>query len=125
MSLYPYKLNNGAIAQAKAFEQSDFNELPLRLYCEGKGCDGFRYGVAFTDVEPEDLHFYIDGLWCVVDLETLPFVFGSEISWVDDERGKGFLVENPRHKYYRGKFFKRKGWQDRQPKVGEEPTSTL
>jgi iron-sulfur cluster assembly accessory protein len=85
----------------------------LRLYLDGKGCDGFYYGVAFDPISEEDQVFNSLGVQIVVDPQTLPFVVGSSIDWVDDERGKGFLVENPNHRKFRGKFFKRENWQDR------------
>lgn len=86
---------------------------PLRLYLEGKGCDGFYYGVTFDAATAEDLHFAQHGVDVVVDPATMQFVEGAEIEWVDDERGKGFLVNNPSQKAYRGKFFKRASWQDK------------
>ncbi len=94
----------------------------LRLYLSGKGCDGFEYGVSFDDPAEDDLICQPsdqekqnvddkDRLCFIVDPETAEFVNGSEISWVDDERGKGFLVENPKHKRFRGKFFKDDQWR--------------
>ena len=86
----------------------------LRLYLEGKGCDGFTYGVAFDAPTASDLIFsQTGGIQVAVDTQTLPFVQGSTIQWVDDERGKGFLVENPHHRKFRGKFFKRKDWEQK------------
>jgi iron-sulfur cluster assembly accessory protein len=85
---------------------------PLRIYLEGKGCDGFFYGVAFSDLLPNDLTYRQGMLTLVIDRETFPFVAASQVDWADDERGRGFLVDNPNHKRFRGKFFKRKAWQD-------------
>ncbi len=104
-------------AHRKALElQNDFpryRNLPLRLYVEGKGCDGFTYGVSFDDSAPDDLHFVQDGLSCIIDPQSLEFCKGSQIEWVDDERGTGFLVENPNQRKFRGKFYKRKAWLER------------
>jgi iron-sulfur cluster assembly accessory protein len=87
----------------------------LRVYIEGKGCDGFYYGVAFDDERRvDDTEFEVGGLTVVIDKDSLSFMEGSEVIWVDDERGKGFLVENPRQRAYRGKFYKRKEWQAKQ-----------
>ena len=113
--------------------QSENGSKSLRLYLEGKGCDGFYYGVTFDEPSIEDVRFsqfnqvsndfLID---IVVDPETLQFVEGSEIEWVDDDRGRGFLVNNPNQKSYRGKFFKREAWKAKLtgqlPKT--EPTKT-
>jgi iron-sulfur cluster assembly accessory protein len=85
----------------------------IRLYIDGKGCDGFYYGVTFDMPSSEDLRFEIKSLPVIVDVETLKYIRGSEISWVNDERGTGFLVSNPNHKKFKGKFFKRDRWQER------------
>ena len=99
-------------AQRLAADNPSWGGLPLRLYLEGKGCDGFYYGVAFDNHAEGDLTFPHEGVTLVVDPDTYTYVKGSKIVWVDDERGQGFLVENPRHTKFRGKFFKRKAWQD-------------
>ncbi|MFK7823882.1 MAG: HesB/IscA family protein [Oligoflexales bacterium] len=95
----------------------DWQEKSLRLYLEGKGCDGFYYGVCFDEAKPEDLRlaqsFGGESIDLLVDSDTLKFTDGSQIIWVDDERGKGFLVENPNHRKFRGKFFKRSNWEQR------------
>ena len=102
------------LAIVKSLElQKDFpryHNLPLRLYIEGKGCDGFTYGVSFDSAESTDHIFNLGQLTCIIDAETLMFCRGSTIDWVDDERGCGFLVENPHQKKFRGKFYKRKVW---------------
>ncbi|MGE0173887.1 MAG: HesB/IscA family protein [Oligoflexales bacterium] len=94
-------------------ENAAYGSLPLRLYIEGKGCDGFYYGVTFDSAQENDTHFTQDAVELVVDQDTLQFCEGSKIDWVDDERGKGFLVENPMHRQFRGKFYKRKVWQEK------------
>ena len=88
----------------------------LRIYLEGKGCDGFFYGVTFDHKAPEDIEFgklRESELALISDPATLEFIKGSIVDWVDDERGAGFLVENPKHSNYRGKFFKREIWKQK------------
>ena len=106
------RLTDRAISEAHTLEASnpEWAGLALRVYLEGKGCDGFFYGVTFDKPASEDLHFQQDSIDIVVDPDTIEYVDGSTIDWVDDERGKGFLVENPQHKVFRGKFFKRSSW---------------
>lgn len=88
-----------------------YRNLPLRLYIDGKGCDGFYYGVTFDPQSPDDLVFPQEGgLVCIIDPPAFEFCKGSTIEWIDDERGTGFLVENPQQWKFRGKFFKRKAW---------------
>ena len=111
----PVTLTPAALAEAERLATTEpaYHGRPLRIYLEGKGCDGFYYGVAFDETLPRDQVFTQGQLTLVIDADTLPFVEGSTIEWVDDERGRGFLVENPQHKRFRGKFFKKKAWQDR------------
>ncbi|NRA45521.1 MAG: iron-sulfur cluster assembly accessory protein [Oligoflexales bacterium] len=95
----------------------EWENLSLRLYIEGKGCDGFYYGVSFDDPKPGDIKMTQtlgnESVDLLVDTETLKYTSGSKVVWVDDERGKGFLVENPNHRRFRGKFFKRSNWEQR------------
>lgn len=115
-------LTGPALLQAIHLKEttSEFSGKDLRLYLEGKGCDGFYYGVTFDDATPEDLRFpqTLEGqveasVVVIVDPDTMQFVDGSVIEWVDDERGRGFLVENPGQKQFRGKFFKRSSWREK------------
>ena len=104
-----------AVTAAIRFQEEtpQFRGLPLRLYFAGKGCDGFEYGVTFDQAEKDDARFDWGAVQIVVDEKTLPFVEGSIIDWVDDDRGRGFLVNNPGHRKFRGKFYKRSNWQER------------
>lgn len=106
-------LTEVAAKQAKQLQQDhqNFNGLPLRLYLDGKGCDGFSYGVTFDPQDKRDLKFEQHGVDLVVDPDTLQFTDGSIIDWVDDDRGQGFLVENPNQNSFRGKFFKQDAWK--------------
>lgn len=114
-----------AVRQGERLAHQPENQgKPLRLYLEGKGCDGFFYGISFSEPLDEDLSFPQGSLDLVVDRETMRYVCGSSIEWVDDERGQGFLVHNPHHKKFRGKFFKRKGWLERLTRQDETTPSS-
>lgn len=108
-------LSAGAVAAAQQFRVNnpEWQTMPLRVYLSGKGCDGFDYGVCFDQRDPGDHFFTQDSIEFVCDPETFKFIAGATIDFVDDERGRGFVVENPRHKQFRGKFYKRKGWEER------------
>lgn len=105
-------LSTKALEKAKELSRTHRGR-GLRLYLEGKGCDGFYYGIVFDQPSPSDLHFPQGGIDLIVDPDTIEFVAGATIDWVDDDRGRGFLVHNPRHKEFRGKFYRRSGWQKR------------
>ncbi len=128
---YHVVMDEKSIEQARVFlaNNPQWTDHSLRLYIAGKGCDGFNYGVSFDTSKEDDARLpqvAADG-WSVdllVDPDTLKFVQGSQITWVDDERGKGFLVENPNHRKFRGKFYKRKDWEQRIPGYSQPKTES-
>ena len=108
-------LSESAVAAARQYriDRPEWGATPLRVYLAGKGCDGFEYGVCFDQRDPGDHFFSQESIDLVCDTETFKFIAGATIDFVDDDRGRGFIVENPRHKQFRGKFYKRKGWEER------------
>jgi iron-sulfur cluster insertion protein len=118
-SLIPITIDQSALEQTQTLAAlEEHKDSPcLRVYLEGKGCDGFTYGVAFDKKTEKDYVFpqshggYSIELIC--DPDSYMFVKGSTITFVNDMRGAGYVVENPRHKRFRGKFYKKKVWQDR------------
>lgn len=111
----PVVFSDEAVAAALDLQQktTEYQGPQVRIYIDGKGCDGFYYGVTFDKKDPTDISFSQNGLELVVDPETLKYLNGSIVNWVDDERATGFLVSNPSHKKFKGKFFKRENWQQR------------
>jgi iron-sulfur cluster insertion protein len=68
----------------------------LRVYIAGRSCSGFQYGMALDNQPREtDASFDCEGLKILVDEESIQYMSGATIDYIDDERGKGFLVENP------------------------------
>jgi iron-sulfur cluster insertion protein len=102
-----------AAAERMAREDSALSGQALRVYIEGKGCDGFYYGVSFDKPAADDVAWTCGSLQVVIDPESLKFMHGSTVNWVDDERGRGFLVENPNHRKFRGKFYRKGDWHER------------
>ncbi|MEZ4740967.1 MAG: iron-sulfur cluster assembly accessory protein [Bdellovibrionota bacterium] len=115
MEKHDIRFSDEAIMHAKRLQKEnvDWSHLPLRIYMDGKGCSGFLYGISFDESTDEDILIEQDEFKIVIDPKTIKFVKGSVVNWVDDERGTGFLVDNPNHKNFRGKFFRREGWQER------------
>jgi iron-sulfur cluster assembly accessory protein len=106
-----------AKATAKAseiFKKSGFSHQrpQLRVYIEGKGCDGFYYGVAFDDVSERDFICRTPDLDIIIDPDSLIFLYGSKVTWSQVDNSEGFLVENPHHERFRGKFFKKSAWKN-------------
>ena len=115
----PIKITEEALSKALEIQNKTpcWFGMDLRLYLDGKGCDGFFYGVTFDKKTSEDLIFEnsYNGqkLNIIVDQKTLEFTEGSLISWSSHNGTEGFLVENPRHRKFRGKFYKRGYWRKR------------
>lgn len=114
-------LTEAAITSSRnlAATNPEFSGKSLRLYLAGKGCDGFDYGVTFDSWQEGDVTIEItDDVKLLCDPRTFEFVEGSSIDWVDDERGRGFLVSNPNHKKFRGKFYKKEAWRKKLEAMG-------
>ncbi len=68
----------------------------LRIYISGQGCSGFQYGMGLENKPGEtDTVIESEGLKVIIDEGSIQYMDGARINYIDDERGKGFLVENP------------------------------
>jgi iron-sulfur cluster assembly accessory protein len=96
-----------AIAQARIYQATHPETAGqlLRVWIADKNCDGFQYGVAFDTPIEGDQVLDVGGLEVLIDPGTALHIGGSDVDYVDDERGRGFLVQNPRASDFRGKFF--------------------
>ena len=68
----------------------------LRVLISGQGCSGFQYGMGLENKPGEtDSIYEREGLKVIVDETSMQSMSGATVQYIDDERGKGFLVENP------------------------------
>jgi iron-sulfur cluster assembly protein len=69
----------------------------LRIWVAGLGCSGFRYGMGLEEKSPEegDQVFESNGVRLVIDTQSLGYMDGSTVTWVDDAENSGFSVDNP------------------------------
>ena len=67
----------------------------LRVGVRGGGCSGFQYALAFDEQRDGDMVFEDKGIRLLVDNQSLPYVEGSTIDFVDGLQGAGFKVDNP------------------------------
>jgi iron-sulfur cluster assembly protein len=68
----------------------------LRVFVRGGGCSGLQYGMTFdSNPRPIDRVFEENGLRVIVDPQSLAYMAGSSIDYVDDPEGAGFHIENP------------------------------
>ena len=80
---------------AKLIEEEGNPDLKLRVFVQGGGCSGFQYALALDEKRDDDHVFEDAGLQILVDEQSLPYVHGSQIDYVDALTGAGFQVNNP------------------------------
>jgi len=69
----------------------------LRVYVAGQSCCGYQYGLALDDARlPDDAVVERAGIEVAVDPDSLPYVEGATIDFVDALMGGGFTVRNPK-----------------------------
>jgi iron-sulfur cluster assembly protein len=78
-----------------ASQNADVQTAGLRVGVRGGGCSGFQYNLAFDEVREDDAVFEDSGLKLLCDRQSLPYVAGSTIDYVDSLQGAGFQVNNP------------------------------
>ena len=72
------------------------SDLALRLFVTSGGCSGFSYGMTLDDeVNADDDVSEFDGVKILVDSDSLPYVNGAEVHYVESMMGAGFVVNNP------------------------------
>lgn len=76
-------------------QNADVAVAGLRVGVKGGGCSGFQYQLAFDEQRGDDNIFEDRGLRILVDPDSLPYVEGSVIDFVEALTGAGFKVENP------------------------------
>ena len=75
--------------------QAGESESGLRVAVRGGGCSGFQYALAFDQQREGDQVFRHQDITVLIDEQSLPFVDGSEVDFVDGLQGAGFAVNNP------------------------------
>ena len=76
-------------------QEADTSSAGLRVGVRGGGCSGFQYQLAFDERRDGDVVFEDHGLQLLVEPQSLPYVDGSVIDYVDSLQGAGFQVNNP------------------------------
>jgi len=70
-------------------------EAGLRVAIRGGGCSGFQYALAFDEQRDGDQVYEFSQIRLLIHSESLPFVDGSEVDYVEGLQGAGFAVNNP------------------------------
>lgn len=68
----------------------------FRIEVVPSGCSGLSYNFFFDDtISSDDEVIEYDGLKVLVDKESVPFLKGSRIDYIDSLQGAGLKVDNP------------------------------
>lgn len=67
----------------------------FRVYVQGGGCSGFSYGFMFDERRDGDNIIDVKGVVCLVDPQSLMFLKGSTVDFLEGLTGAGFSVQNP------------------------------
>jgi iron-sulfur cluster assembly protein len=69
----------------------------LRVWVAGLGCSGYRYGMGIDEKEPEegDQIFESNGIRILVDPQSLTYMDGALVNWVEEPENSGFAIDNP------------------------------
>lgn len=88
--------------KAKELLKKQFPDKPnmnLRIGVLPGGCSGMTYDFAFDDeIQADDLAIEKDGFKVLIDQESLQFLNGAKIDYVESLHGSGFKVQNPNAK---------------------------
>jgi iron-sulfur cluster assembly accessory protein len=94
------KLTDVAVSMVKDAiknEQGLKATAALRVFVEGGGCSGYKYGLDFDENElgDDDLLFEQDGIKIFVDQYSAAYLRGTVIDYVNGLNGSGFKFLNP------------------------------
>ena len=91
-------------AVRRVLEDADDVAGGLRISVETGGCSGYRYKLEL-EAEPLDGDAVVDfsGVKVFVDSDSWPLLDGTEMDFVNDEDGAGFMFTNPNAKCGCGK----------------------
>lgn len=70
-------------------------EMGLRLFVEKGGCAGMNYAMKIDAPKDRDEIAERDGVRVFVDPDSLAFLAGSEVDYVDALNDAGFKIHNP------------------------------
>jgi len=90
-------LTDAAVEKVKdLMSKQEKKDSALRVFVQGGGCAGFRYGMAFDDATDEtDQVLEFSGLKVIVDEMSQPYLDGANVDYVEGLDGSGFSITNP------------------------------
>ncbi len=93
----PVRLTDAAITKVTEFaaQHDEAAGKYLRIFIQGGSKAAYEYGFTFDERHGGDEVLSQGGVELLVDQFSLMYMQGSEVDFVDDVRGSGFVVDNP------------------------------
>ena len=93
----PIVFTEACVAKVKELLADEENQnMMLRVFVQGVGCQGFQYGFQFEEKpEADDTLLEHDGVTFLVDSLSFQYLVGAEIDFKDDLEGSQFVIRNP------------------------------
>ncbi|MBN2318211.1 MAG: iron-sulfur cluster assembly accessory protein [Acidobacteria bacterium] len=85
-----------AIDKVKSILEGQEDNNGLRIKVVSAGCSGFQYRMTLEKESVEDDEVLeMDGLKLFIDKQSLLYLNGTKIDYIEGENGSGFKFENP------------------------------
>ena len=90
-------LSDNAVKKIKDLIAEENNpKINLRVYVEGGGCSGMKYGFTFDEtINEDDTKIQKDDCTILVDSMSLQYLQKSEIDYTESLQGSQFQIHNP------------------------------
>lgn len=102
MSSVQVEMRPAAVEQVRRLIVGQKSEMAVRVYAQpgGGGCCGggggaVQFGMAFAKPRSDDEVVKVDGFNLIVDPNSIPFVNGAVIDYVETLDESGFKITNP------------------------------
>ena len=85
-----------AQAVQEAVAAKNLQGYALRLFISGGGCSGYQYGLALdNNIREEDTVIETDGIKLLIDQESIKYLEGATVDYIEELTGSGFKIINP------------------------------
>ena len=93
----PLVFTDACVAKVKELLAAEEDpNMPLRVFVQGGGCQGFQYGFQFEEkAAGDDEIIERDGVTFLVDSLSMQYLVGAEIDFKEDLEGSQFVIRNP------------------------------
>ena len=85
-----------AVKKIKEIMSDEPSTSRLRVFVQGGGCSGFKYGFTIDDQKnEEDFEIVVEDIAVLVDSMSSQYLQGAEIDYIETLAGSNFSIKNP------------------------------